>query len=752
MATPDYVTDLVNKAPVLAFAKDLEGRYVFVNEAWLHFCRLTPEQVLGKSDAQLFPPEFADEFVKNDRLVAETGQTIQVEEHGPTEGPPMVAVSTKFPLRDSAGNVVAVGGIAVDITDKHQAQLDLAASENRYRALLEHSPEAFLVFNVRTGFFVEANENAQRLFGISREDFCRASPADLSPPTQPDGRTSEEAAAAYIGAALQGQFPVFEWVHQGSNGQLLPCRIWLARYELPDGPGVRASILDMREIVSMRSVLEHTKAQLDAVQDALPQVVVVYEPTTHTVAHTNRTYQDLAPAVPIWSACEEGCRLAQQNGTARQEVVLKTGAGKARTFQVDVSVFGRASSGSPLRLLIVGTDITEQRKLDAKLRESGRLESLGRLAGGVAHDFNNLLTVILGSTEFLETRILDDEEAKADLEMLLSATKKAQQITAQLLTFARSTRGHEEFLVVDDLVSESLPLLQRVLGEEVTTVVNLDAESARVWIDRGQFEQILMNLTANARDAMRPGDKLTIATRCVESLDEAQTEPSGTFVELRFEDNGAGMSQETIEKAFEPFFTTKGVGRGTGLGLSTVHGIVKSADGKISITSTPGTGSTVTIWLPVAKSAPSELSSGRSSGHFPVSKSLSNDEAESFAVPLSILLVEDNPAVLDVNRRALTNAGHQVTVATDGEMALGIVQKEAPFDVIVTDVVMPAITGFELAERVRAALPLQRFVFVSGYAEDALKERGLNPEDVEILQKPFSPNVLVQHVETVTRG
>lgn len=747
------MADLVGKAPVLAFAKDLEGRYLFVNDAWLRLGNYTAEQILGKTDSEIFPPEFAEAFIKNDRLVAETAQTIQVEERGPRGGNTIVVVSTKFPLRDAAGKIVAVGGIAVDITEKHRAQVALAASESRYRGLVEHSPESFLVLDVQTGFFVEANGNAERLFGLPREAFLSTSPAALSPPTQPDGRTSEEAARGYIQAALSGAFPVFDWLHQATDGELLPCRIWLARFELGHGPGVRASILDMREVVRMRSVLERTRAQLDAVQDALPQVVVVYEPATEAMAHCNRTYQLLAPHVPIWKAAEDACRLAREKGTARQEIVVTIAQGSTRTFQVDVSVFGQQTDESPLRLLIVGSDVTEQRQLDLELRESRRLESLGRLAGGVAHDFNNLLTVILGSAEFLEARVEGDEEGRADLDMLLSAAKKAQQITTQLLTFARSKRGHEERLVVDELVSESLPLLARVLGDEAKTVIDLDAKGESVLIDRGQFAQILMNLTANARDAMKPGDTLKISSRRVESAEDEFGKRA--FIELCFADSGAGMSPETVDKAFDPFFTTKGIGRGTGLGLSTVHGIVKAAGGTISIASTPGRGSVVTILLPISEKAESFLpdpsktrspSSRASLSQTPSSRS--SDGPQEAAPPscLHILLVEDNPAVLEVNRRALVSAGHRVSVAMDGEGAWKLVQSAGPFDVIVTDVVMPIMTGFELADRVREAMPEQRFVFVSGYAEDALKERGLAPSDVDILQKPFSPHALVERV------
>jgi CheY-like chemotaxis protein len=206
------------------------------------------------------------------------------------------------------------------------------------------------------------------------------------------------------------------------------------------------------------------------------------------------------------------------------------------------------------------------------------------------------------------------------------------------------------------------------------------------------------------------------------------------------------MSPETIEKAFEPFFTTKGIGKGTGLGLSTVHGIVKAAGGTISIRSAPGSGSSVTILLPVSKQEPSSINHP-SPKHAPAQPQANERSEASVGAAFRILLVEDNPAVLDVNRRALLAAGHRVSVASDGEIAQRLVESLGPFDVIVTDIVMPVMTGFELADRVRRKLPGQRFVFVSGYAEEALRERGVTPAEMDILQKPFSPQALVERLK-----
>ncbi len=726
--------DLIDKAPVIAFVKDLQGRYVYVNEAWIRFVGVSLEQAVGKSDHELFDPSFADAFVINDRSAA-LGETVSTEEKGPREDDLFVGHSTKFPIKDSAGNVRAVGGIVIDITDRYLAQKALEASERRYRDLLEHSPEAFFVLDVRTQCFVDTSENTERLFRLPREELLRRSPATLSPPTQPNGQPSMEAAREQIDAALRGETPVFDWIHQTGDGELLPCRIWLARVELESGPGVRASILDMREIERMRSTLESMRAQLDAVQDAMPQAVVVVEPETGIMAHCNRTYQELAPRRPLWETAEKACHHAVATGTGREEVTVTAADGTSRIMVVEVSVFQKGENGQPTRLLLVGSDVTEQRELDARLTRSRQLESLGRLAGGVAHDFNNLLTVILDSAELLAPSLEGDHQAKEDLVALKEAAGQAQQITSQLLTFARPHGGHAEIVRIDTYLSDSRRVLERLMGEGIETNFQLEASHGHVMIDRGQLQQILVNLASNSRDAMTSGGKFQIRSRTVEIEGSSKGLKPGHYVELSFCDSGTGMSSEVRERAFEPFFTTKPVGEGTGLGLSTVHGITQGAGGSTALETSPLGGTTVKVWLPLHKKH---------------SVAAEPNRADPPAQALEILLVEDDHAVRNVNARALSQAGHTVAAAASAHEALALIESGRHFDVVVTDVAMPEISGFELAEKLHALGFYLPIIFVSGYAEDALRQRSLKASDINLLTKPFSPAALLKRVYQAT--
>jgi PAS domain S-box-containing protein len=738
-----YIDELVGRAPLLAFAKDVEGRYLYVNGSWLAVVGLTQEQVVGRTDHELFPHHIADGFVSNDRQVLETGVSVDVEEIASRGDEVRVGHCTKFPLRDAAGTITGVGGIAIDITERHLAHKALQRSEARYRELFEHSPEAYVLLDPASGHFVDANLNACTLFKVSREQLMCMGPAEVSPVTQADGRSSEEAAGQAVFEALAGKTPVFDWIHQAGDGELLPCRIWLSRVELDTGLAVRASILDMREIERVRSVLERTRAQLDAVQDAMPQLVAVFDPVVCKMVHCNRTYRrylgDAAP-IQLWEAAAAACEQAARDGRARQELELANHRGRVRAIDVDVSVFQRDAAGVATRLLLVGTDVTEQRELEAQLRQSRRLESLGRLAGGVAHDFNNLLTVILGSAEFLAPALNGDAEVARDLSALKDAALQAQTLTSQLLAFARADEGRVEPVEVDELVAGSVRMLKRLIGEDVEIDLSLSAPGQAVKIDKGQLQQTVVNLAVNARDAMPKGGKLRITTELV-SVPEAhglsKSLRPGSYLEVTFQDTGTGMSQAVAEIAFEPFFTTKPRGEGTGLGLSTVHGVVKRAGGHAVIQSRVGEGTTVRLWIP---------SAGRVV-----------QRAE--AVPRAqlggggrVLLVEDDMAVCAVSARALKGAGYDVTAANSPADALALVESGKRFDAIVSDVMMPGMSGLELVDRLAPLLGSVPVLFVSGYAEDVLEERGVEASDIELLKKPFSPSTLVERLASLFRN
>jgi two-component system, cell cycle sensor histidine kinase and response regulator CckA len=396
----------------------------------------------------------------------------------------------------------------------------------------------------------------------------------------------------------------------------------------------------------------------------------------------------------------------------------------------------------PEGVLILSVDITERKTLEAQLHQAQRLESIGRLAGGIAHDFNNLLTVIISFAEFArasqpEGSGDDDDD---DMDQIITAAHRAAGLVRQLLAFSRRQVVDPRVLSVNDHVTELEKMLARVLGEDIELSNKLDPELWPVRIDPGALEQVLMNLAVNARDAMPEGGKLTLETNNV-ALDESYqaarggvVEP-GEYVVLAVSDSGAGMDLETQAHIFEPFYSTKGE-RGTGLGLSTCYGIVKQAGGHIWLYSEPGAGTTFKIYLPRVQEAVETRS--RVADQAPAS----GDE--------TVLVVEDDPLVRALAVRSLREYQYQVLEAPGCEEALRLLESaDQRIDLLLTDVVMPGMSGKALAERARELGPGMRVLFMSGYAEEAIAQNRLLDRGVDLIQKPFTPAALARKVRVV---
>jgi PAS domain S-box-containing protein len=413
---------------------------------------------------------------------------------------------------------------------------------------------------------------------------------------------------------------------------------------------------------------------------------------------------------------------------------------------ISVRVGGKMIPGPDGKIAfeMIVQDITEEKRTEEQLRQTQKMEAIGQLTGGIAHDFNNLLTVISGNVELLEDGLAEGDELRDDLRHISKATKRATSLTRRLLAFSRKSPLSVTAFDINSVIPDLEQMLVPLIGAQITLSTNLAPEELRISIDPGEFEQIVINLMLNARDAMPQGGSVTIETRPSPGPrrtggSDIPRDDMGGGALIRVSDTGVGMNDITRSKVFEPFFTTKPMGEGTGLGLSTVYAIVNRADGTVEVESEVGEGTVVTIWLP--ETAEGEARAG------------STDTPRSERGEEKVLVVEDDDLVRSFVQRALHTAGYEVTTAVDGEHALELIQSAAsPFDLVLTDVVMPRLGGLELAQRLELIRPELPVLFMSGYFDDLLDVSQVEDRPDLLLRKPFSPTDLRARVRLVLDG
>ena len=386
-------------------------------------------------------------------------------------------------------------------------------------------------------------------------------------------------------------------------------------------------------------------------------------------------------------------------------------------------------------------DITERKSLEEQFRQAQKMEAVGKLAGGVAHDFNNLLTAIIGYCDLNLEQLAPENPIRADIEEIRKAGERASCLTQQLLAFSRKQVLQPRVLDVNSVVSEIQKMLQRLIGEDVQLQTVLDPALGRVKADPGQMEQILMNLSVNARDAMPDGGKVTIQTANVE-LDEQYARAHvavnpGPYIMVAVSDTGCGMDRETQDRIFEPFFTTKNIGFGTGLGLSMVYGIVKQSGGSVWVYSEVGKGTTIKIYLPRVEGEVQEIE--RATSLVQLARGTE-----------TILLAEDDAGVRKLTNAVLTKVGYNVVEAVNGVAALSMCKNlEGEIHLLLTDMVMPEMNGPELVRQLAGMRPHMRVLHMSGYTPNAIVQHEVFEERMSFLQKPFTPSALAKKVREV---
>ncbi|MFT3912854.1 MAG: PAS domain S-box protein [Anaeromyxobacteraceae bacterium] len=623
------------------------------------------------------------------------------------------------------------------------------ASRSFFEALLTYVGDPVLLTRPDGGI-LRANPAACRALGRTEPEICALGRAGVIEASPELSRMLEERARL---GATRGELRF-----RKADGSTFPADVTSTAVPVASGEPVTLVVFrDATERKQLLEALRESETRFRAAFDALPDAVSVTDLATGKFLLVNEG----ARLVTGWTPDELVGHGALERGLwadgDREEAVgdlLRDGVLRdfdTRLRRKDGSVIEVLLSARPLKvygrdlLLTITRDVTRERQAlrdrdaaQAQLRESQRLESLGRLAGGVAHDFNNLLTVILGCGGSLEEDLrrgaTPDPE---DLAELHAAAERARDLTRQLLAFARREVPSPVPLDVGATVQKMEKLLRRVLGEDVELLVGTPPEPRLVRCDPTQLEQVILNLAVNARDALPRGGKLLVEARNV-TLDDRLlarfpgAQP-GPHVLLVVQDNGVGMRAEVREHAFEPLFTTKGEGKGTGLGLATVYGIVGQAGGQIALESAPGLGTKVEILLPAVAGAPAAPQPRPPAGPGGCE---------------TVIVVEDDPRVREVACRILRQAGYRVLDAGTGEDALTLVAGES-VDLVLSDVVMPALNGRQLADRLRERPAPPRMLFMSGHPQETVYRRGLLDPGTPLLAKPFTPAALLGRVREV---
>jgi PAS domain S-box-containing protein len=634
--------------------------------------------------------------------------------------------------------------------------------------LLEALPDAIVAVD-SDGTIVQVNSQAQELFGYAREELVGQKVEMLVPNSyraqhRHHRQTFAEAPKMrQMGADL-------DLYGRRRNGSEFPVEIALSPISTEKGSFVLSAIRDIsdrkRIAEELRRVNEElyrrTTEQLGEYRSRLASIIdssedaILSKNLDGTITSWNRGAERmygymaeqvigrhislLAPPDRADEISNILQKIVAGESVDHFESVRLTKEGLHLDVSISVSPL-RNAIGEVVGASVIARDITAQKRSEAQLRQSQKMEAIGRLAGGVAHDFNNILGIVNACTEFLRDRLDPATEPSVYVENIRKAIDRGKALTRQLLTFSRTSAIQPQLLDMNDRLKDIGKLLRPLLGDDIEVVIVSKSPSAVIEADPGQLDQIVVNLAVNARDAMPRGGKLILEAGPV-TIDEAyadqrQAFTAGKYIQLAVSDTGFGMNEATVSRIFEPFFTTKEIGKGTGLGLATVYGIVKQSGGHILVYSEPGQGTTFKIYFP---SADHKIGLA------------SKTDAETVGPKRhgnTILLVEDDEIMRGLTRQLLQEHGYSVVEADDGKSALECVQShQGQIDLLLTDVVMRRMSGPELAERLSVSHPTLKVVYMSGYTGELMTNREVLKPGVTLLEKPFTRKSLLNTIHT----
>jgi two-component system, cell cycle sensor histidine kinase and response regulator CckA len=734
---------------------EVEGRVVFANPAAMKmFGWSRDEDWAGRSFLDLAAPESRETLT----AIFDSPAASPLPERPEIVG--LKADGSCFqmevtPARMTFQGKTATQAILRDITERRRAEQALRESEERYRLLFENNPQPMWVFDDETLVFLAVNDAACQHYGYTREEFLGMTIRDIRP--------AEDVPALLrnLETGVRDFRRTGVWRHLKKNG--MPIEVEVASHAL-HFLGRSAHLVLATDVTERKRAEEALRQSEQKYRDIFDFATVGIYQSRHdgSLITVNAPLAEMLGYDSPEDLMQSNLDEIYADQEARRELIARyEPQGKGHRLEVR----WKRKDGTPIWLELDaravlnpdGTtryfegfvhDITDRRKseeekrrLQEQLVQSQKMEAVGQLAGGIAHDFNNLLTAITGYSELLLGELPPEDPRRSHAEEIRKAGERAASLTQQLLAFSRRQVLEPKVLDVNTVVSDIERMLRRLIGEHIELKTRKEADLWKVRADPGQIEQAILNLVINARDAMPRGGTLAIET-ANSNLDEsfARSHPPtrpGPYVLVAVSDTGVGITDEVKARLFEPFFTTKERGKGTGLGLSTTYGIVKQSGGYVWCDTGVGRGTTFRVFLPR------------------VNEPVTQPEVRPVQAPIhpgdeTVLLVEDEPEVRSLVQRILKTQGYTVVTAANPDEALAVAREfKGTIQVMVTDIVMPGMSGLQLAERLLPTRPNMRVLFVSGYTHDAIGPNGVLEPGTAFLQKPFTPNALARKVREV---
>jgi PAS domain S-box-containing protein len=752
-AREDAYKQIIEQADEMIYRTDAKGHFILISPSVEKILNYSESELTGRHYLELINPGEHEEIARfyKEQFLKRRPSTYR-EFTAITKDGGEVLIGQTVQLLNEDGRITGFQAVAQDLTRRRQAE-EAARKMEEYRNLFKLANDPILIFDL-AGNVLDVNDKACATYRIPRADIIRMNIEDLSLEPEVSRQRFEK-------MRVGETFEEFETIQRRADGAPL---YFLINPTAIEYQGQRA-ILRINRDVTQRKEIEAEQERLQSERDQLlEQLQIQIEVMPMAFILTDSTHRTC-----YWNPAAE-----RIFGYSKQEMIgeyshrllvppdsqpyiekifqeIANGESLSSSFTENVTKDGRQltcewyttplkkSDGKFLGIMSMAHDVTdfrrmemERQKKEEQLRQAQKMEAVGQLAGGIAHDFNNLLTAINGYADITLKRLPEIDPLRQNVEQIRKAGLRAASLTRQLLAFSRKQVLQAKILDLNEVVQDMDKMLRRLIGEDIDLVTLPLRDLGKVKADPGQIEQILLNLVVNARDAMPRGGKITIETNNayldgVYAARHLSVQP-GNYIRLSVSDTGVGMNERIRSQIFEPFFTTKEPGKGTGLGLSTVYGIVKQSGGSIWVYSEPGQGTTFKIYLPRVDE---------------VTEFEESTDSQTVRGTGTILLVEDESIVRELSKTILEDLGYNVFVAENGVEALSVCKEiEEPIDLLITDVVMPEMSGRELTEEFAKLYPQTKVLYMSGYTDDAIVRHGILEQEMPFLQKPFLPDLL----------